>query len=68
MFYIVFALILVVIGVVDLDPLLTWIEERNLPDAAASAAILISMGLIPATIVGLGILADTYWRGERRGK
>lgn len=66
MFYIVFALVILGIGIVDVDPLIAWIEDRGWPPIALTIAMMTTLGLIPATIVGAGIFGDTVIRGDRK--
>ncbi len=66
MFYIVFALVILGIGIVDVDPLIAWMEDRNMPEITMSIVMMVTLGLIPAAIVGAGILGDTVIRGDRK--
>ena len=66
MFYIVFALVVVATGLVDVDPLIAWMEEQKWPSAVMSLTMITALGIIPALIVGAGIFADTLMRGDRK--
>lgn len=66
MFYIVFALVILAIGGISIDPLVAWLEDRSWTGLPLSLVMMTALGVIPAIIVGAGIIGDTVWRGDRK--
>lgn len=66
MVYAILAIVFVLIGVLDIAPLVEWVDDRNFPMALKSALMLGILGGVPALILGVAIIGDTIWgRGSR---
>lgn len=66
MIYVILAAIFIGIGVLDIAPFVDWIDEKNLSMAAKSAIMLSILGGVPALIIGVSIIGDTFWNKRNR--
>lgn len=59
MMYIVLAVVILAIGAWDIGPVVDWVDEKNLPMALKSLFMLTLLGVIPALLIGAGIIGQT---------
>jgi len=64
--YAVLAVVVILIGAVDIAPLVDWVDARNFPIGLKSTIMLGILGGIPALIIGVAIVGDTFWNRDRR--
>lgn len=58
------ALVFIAIGAFDIAPFVDWIDEKDLPMTLKSAVMIGLLGGIPAVIIGITVVGDTFW-GKR---
>lgn len=66
MFYVVLVIVIVLMGSISIDPLIDWLDAKKFPMVVKTVIMLVSLGLIPAIIVGAGAIGDTFIRSERK--
>ncbi len=62
MMYVILAVVILAIGAFDIGPIVDWFDEKNFPMAVKSLLMITFLGVVPALLIGVGIIGDTMWR------
>lgn len=64
--YVILALVFLAIGAWDIGPMVDSLDERNMSTVLKSVIMILILGGVPASIIGVALIGDTMWGKNKR--